>query len=435
MSPITPTVGMVGSEGVFRELPATTARGSLMPVPAVKFLVVVMLLLCMSAPEQLFAPFDPDALNPFVGAMKLIVLILGGGLVLICRSGRSLMPIAKPFGLFISWAIVCWLVSGAESLPMRNLVSSFGGIVILAGLGGALEFVGGIRGLVRLMVWALVLVAILSVLLGLIGLQAMPGEIALAGQLELFHGIGMPAYAIAACACLIAWVLGRQLADPSARSVGPILLLLILPMLSFYRAFLIGIIATVIAAALGNLWQNRGNGGRRSGRSTKGLVLLALLSLVAGTIIFSMKTATREEGNELSGREIIWPIEVASVIQHPWFGLGPFGDIQLLFFDERMPQVGAAHSEYLAAAVCYGMPGLLLFIATLVSLWRGVRQYSVSTLEQQACRNAAFLILIALSVTIIAENVIRDPRLFTLYLLFPALCLSGHGTGRQAIVQ
>jgi O-antigen ligase len=117
------------------------------------------------------------------------------------------------------------------------------------------------------------------------------------------------------------------------------------------------------------------------------------------------------------------------------FGLGPFGDVQMLFFDEGLNQVGAAHSEYLGAAVCYGLPGLFLFVGTLVVIRSRIRRYSASTLEERTCKDAALLSLVALSTTIIAENVIRDPRLFCLYMLFPALCLSADASRCQKAVR
>ena len=43
---------------------------------------------------------------------------------------------------------------------------------------------------VRLLVWALVLTALPSVLLGIVSLEAMPGQLAVATQLEWFHGAG-----------------------------------------------------------------------------------------------------------------------------------------------------------------------------------------------------------------------------------------------------
>jgi O-antigen ligase len=416
------TSGSAGSI-VARSYVTGSSRAGSAHVQLVKILVVILFALCMSAPEQLLAPVDPDALNPFAGTMKLFVLGLGCLLVFLCRSIRYLRIIASPFDWLIAWALICWIVSGADILPLRNLVSSFGGILVLAGLCGAAEVVGGVRGMVRLLVWALVIAAAASLLLGLAGIQAMPGERRVPWELELFHGIGISGYMVAACACLIAWMLGRQLADPTAPSVGPILLLLTIPALSFLRAYFIGIVASIIAAVLLAWWRRR-NPLKRSNRGPRRLLLVMLLSLVAGAAVFFMKTGSREEGNELSGREIIWPIEIASVIQHPWFGLGPFGDIQLLFFNEQLPQVGAAHSDYLGAAVCYGIPGLLLFCGALYGLWKRILRYRAVSLEERSCRYAAILSLVGLSITIIAENVIRDPRLFALHLLFPALCLS-----------
>jgi O-antigen ligase len=389
----------------------------------VRLLVLAVFALCMIAPEELLAPFDPFALNPFVGTMKLLLLALGCALVLLCGTSRNLKIIASPFGWLITWALICWIVTGAGLLPLRNLISSFGGILVLAGVCGATEVVGGIRSIVHLLVWALVITAAASLCLGLLGIAAMPGELALPGQLELFHGIGTPAYMVAACACLIAWLLAWYLAHPSARTVGPILLLLIIPALSFLRTYFIGIMVTIMTAVLLSWWRRRKVSGEHFPPGSRRLIVLVMLAVVAGAAVFFLKTGSREEGSELSGREIIWPIEIASVVQHPLFGLGPFGDIQLLYFDEGLPQVGAAHSDYLGAAVCYGLPGLLLFIGALARVWNRIRSYMAVSIEGRACRDAAVLSLVGLATTIIAENVIRDPRLFCLHLLFPALCL------------
>lgn len=390
----------------------------------VKVLVLSVFALCMTAPEDLLAPIDLDALNPFAGSVKLAVLVLGGALVILCGSGKDLKSIASPFRWLIGWALICWFVSGSELLPLRNLVSSFGGIVVLAGLCGAAEFVGGARGVVRLMVWALVITAALSVLLGFLGIEPMLGELSSTGNLELFHGVGGPGYVDAACACLIAWMLARHLENPSARSMVSILLLLIIPVLTLLRAYSIGIVVSVMVAALLARWRRTRNPAARSGAAFKSLALLALFSLAAGATIFLAKTGSREEGSEFSGRDIIWPIEIASVLKHPVFGLGPFGDIQLLFFDEGLPQVGAAHSDYLGAAVCYGLPGLFFFVGAMAGVGKRVRRRATSSAEQRECRDAALLSLAALATTMIAENVIRDPRLFAMYLLFPAVCLS-----------
>lgn len=381
----------------------------------------------MSAPEELLYTRVEAELNPDVGAIKLVLLGLGVAILLICRVRKQHWAIAGPFVMLMAWAVICWFITGADMLPARNLVSSFGGILVLASVCSAVPYIGGIDGIVRLLVWALVLTAAGSVILGILGLQAMPGELALATQLEWFHGVGLPGYAVAGCAVLIAWVLARYLSGPGVWLEPAIMLLLLIPAFTFLRTYLIGIVFSIIAAtyvAITRTRQRRRQGRQIYDRGYKRLLLLLTVILVLAAAVFLLKTNTREEGSELSGREIIWPIEIASIIQHPLFGLGPFGDVKLLYFMEDLPQVGAAHSEYLGAAVCYGVPGLIIFVGTLYVIWKRILRYRPTSLEERSCRYAALFALGSLSITIIAENVIRDPRLFALYFLFPALCLS-----------
>jgi O-antigen ligase len=403
------------------------------PVSLVKLLVLVSLMLCMSAPEELAYSADDRFytdvmvdLNPFVGAMKLTLLGLAFAILILCRRRRRHWAIAAPFALLIPWAVLCWVVAGASIFTARNLVSTFGGILVLAALCAAAEYVGGIRAMVRMLVWALALTVAASVLLGLLGLQAMPGQLPSPWQMEWFHGVGLPGYALAGCAALIAWVLGRYLSGPGVRLEGAILLLLLLPALAFLRTYLIGMVVSIVFAMLVAFRRSRR---RRHGSQIyepgcKRLLFLVTATLAIASVVFFLKTTSRSEENALSGREIVWPIEIASVIQHPVFGLGPFGDVELLRFKEDLPQVGSAHSDYLGAAVCYGIPGLLLFLGALYGIWRRTVRYAPATIDERACRYAALISLVGLSTTIIAENVLHDPRLFTLHLLFPALCLS-----------
>jgi O-antigen ligase len=402
-------------------------------VSLVKLLVLATLLLCMSAPEEL--AYSPDDrfytdvmadLNPFVGAMKLALLGLAFTLLVLCRRRPRDWAIAVPFVFLIPWTILCWVVAGASTLAARNLVSSFGGVLVLAALCAAADYIGGIRAMVRLVFWALALTVVASVLLGLLGLQAMPGQLPSPWQLEWFHGVGAPGYALAGCAALIAWVLGRYLSGPGVRVERAILLLLLLAALAFLRTYLIGMVVSIIFAMLVAFRRSRrrAHGSQTYVPGYKRLLFLIVATLAIGSVVFFLKTSTRSEDEVLSGREIIWPIEIASVIQHPVFGLGPFGDVELLRFKEQLPQLGAAHSDYLGAAVCYGVPGLLLFLGALYGIWRRTVRYVPVTMDERACRYAALISLVGLAITILAENVIRDPRLFTLHLLFPALCLS-----------
>jgi hypothetical protein len=389
-----------------------------------KLLVFSAFALCMSAPEDITWSHGTGDLNPMAGIVKLI--LLGIGTALLCRSKQRVWVLVGPFKWLMAWACVCWIIAGGEVLAFRNLASSFGGILVLSGVCSALEAIGGIRGLVRLLICALITVAITSVGLGLIGLQAMPGEVANQYQLELFHGVGDSYLMVAGCACLIAWVIGRYIAKPFGFIEITTLLLLLCPVLIFLRAFLIGILTSILVAAL-FAWCRHRRLLRDGGKTATGhqrLIILAVAMLLLGSLVLLVKGATREDGNELSGREIVWPIALSSVAEHPVIGLGPFGDIQLLRFDNDLIQVGAAHCEYLAAAVCYGLPGLFLFVWALRRIWKDVRRCPATSLDERACRYAALLSIVALVITITAENVIRDPRMFSLYLLFPSLCLS-----------
>ena len=403
-------------------------------VRLVKLLVLAALVLCMSAPEELFYSQTEVELNPFTGAVKLALLGLGIAILLLCQSHKRHWAIAGPFAMLMGWAIICWMASGADVLAARNLVSSFGGVLVLAAFCAAAEYIGGIRRVVRLLAWALIITVFISILLGIMEFQPLPGQSRLPGELEWFHGVGLPYYAVAGCAVLIAWVLAWHLSGPEIWLEPAVLLLLAIPALVFLRAFLTGIVVSVLFATIVAFQLFRRSEGRLQQiyrRRFKRLLVLATVTLAIGAVIFVMKTAIRAEGEELSGREIIWPIEIASVWQHPIFGLGPFGDIDLLRFKENLPQVGAAHSDYLGAAVCYGIPGLILFGGALYGMWNQIGRFAPVNVEERACRYAALFSLVGVSTSMIAENVIRDPRLFSLYLLFPALCLSAARLHRQ----
>src|SRR5260370_39124551 len=101
-------------------------------VRLVKLLVLVALVLCMSAPEELFYSQIEGDLNPFAGAVKLTLLGLGVAILLLCGNQKRHWAVAGPFAMLMGWAVICWMASGADVLPARTLVSSFGGVLVLA---------------------------------------------------------------------------------------------------------------------------------------------------------------------------------------------------------------------------------------------------------------------------------------------------------------
>src|ERR1700737_194697 len=229
-------------------------------VRLVKLLVLAALVLCMSAPEELFYSQTEPELNPFAGAVKLALLGMGIAILILCRSHKRHWAIAGPFAMLMAWALICWMASGADVLPARNLVSSFGGVLVLAAFCAAAEYVGGIRGVVRLLVWALIITVFISILLGIMGVQPLPGQSRLPGELEWFHGVGLPYYAVAGCAVLIAWVLAWHLSGPEIWLEPAVLLLLAIPALVFLRAFLIGIVVRALFATIVGFQFLRGGG-------------------------------------------------------------------------------------------------------------------------------------------------------------------------------
>src|SRR5258706_12520767 len=148
----------------------------------VRLLVLAAFTLCMSAPEELFYSQTEAELNPFAGIVKLALLGLGIAILLLCEPRKRHWAIAGPFAMLMGWAVICWMASGAEVLPARNLVSSFGGILVLAAFCAAADYLGGIRPVVRLMVWALLVTASMSILLGIMDLEPLPGQSRLPGE-------------------------------------------------------------------------------------------------------------------------------------------------------------------------------------------------------------------------------------------------------------
>jgi hypothetical protein len=209
----------------------------------VEGLILLVFVLCMSAPEELFYSQTEVELNPYVGIVKLLLLGCAAAILFLCRGHIYDWAIAKPFALLMAWAVVCWLVGGADVLPARNLVSSFGGILVLGALCAASERVGGIRVLIRLMAGALIITAIASVVLGIMGFQPLPGESRLPGELEWFHGVGLPGYEVAGCAVLIAWVLALYISGAKIWLELAMVALLAIPSLVFLRTYLGGILS------------------------------------------------------------------------------------------------------------------------------------------------------------------------------------------------
>src|SRR6185369_2225538 len=81
----------------------------------VRLLVIVILVVCMTAPEEVIYPtLGTTALNPYTGTVKTVLFGLAWLVIALCPSRLKVWVIAKPFLLSIAWAFICWIASGAE---------------------------------------------------------------------------------------------------------------------------------------------------------------------------------------------------------------------------------------------------------------------------------------------------------------------------------
>ncbi len=204
--------------------------------------------------------------------------------------------------MLMVWSVFCWVVAGADILPARNLVSSFCGILVLAAFSAAAELLGDIRVLVRLLICALIVGALTSILLGVMGFQAMPGEPAPRrgswNGSTVHRNTGACSGRLCCPDCMGACAV--HISEPGVWMELGVLALLVIPAMSFLRAYLIGIVVSIIVAAFFAFRNSRrkNSDGRLQGYDSryKRLLRLVVVTLGVGIVIFFLKTSTREEG-------------------------------------------------------------------------------------------------------------------------------------------
>lgn len=102
-----------------------------------------------------------------------------------------------------------------------------------------------------------------------------------------------------------------------------------------------------------------------------GIVGAGLAGAVVGPVLIERTFGRGAAGGGIyaAGRDVIWPIFVATIEQHPLFGQG-MGTIRLIVPEDEVKYIGtiAAHNEYLRLAVDMGIFGVVLLILGHV-LW------------------------------------------------------------------
>lgn len=116
-------------------------------------------------------------------------------------------------------------------------------------------------------------------------------------------------------------------------------------------------------------------------------------------------------GFNASGRDVIWPLFVAAIERHPFFGQG-VGTYRVLVDPEQVKYLGsiAAHNEYLRLAADIGIVGLLLLVAGHVA-WLGREWRHLMQPE----RVVVIAFAIAFALHSITDNTLIAPQAIIMY--------------------
>jgi len=108
-----------------------------------------------------------------------------------------------------------------------------------------------------------------------------------------------------------------------------------------------------------------------------GCGLLAASSRASRNIIVRLRS-TLSEGMTGSGRTLLWRDAIKMVPQYALIGCGPEG-FRTAFLPYKSKELGklapqtnneSSHNSYLDAAICFGLPGLVLYVAVIASSMR-----------------------------------------------------------------
>ena len=83
----------------------------------------------------------------------------------------------------------------------------------------------------------------------------------------------------------------------------------------------------------------------------------------------------------MSGRTLIWDTALLYIIRQPFWG---YGQSSLFSFDFAATEI-PAHNQFLDIAIICGIPGMLLFMATLFVAFRALRNYKNSLIARIIC--------------------------------------------------
>jgi O-antigen ligase len=340
------------------------------------------------------------------------------------RPWRCLRPLIPLFPYF-GWVLVCTAINDWDMITIKGLADLLLPYLVTAILAGWI-FEHPEMDFFKKTLWiSFWFIVILTILLGLLGLQPFPGtnDPTPGAPACLFLGVGSPNPFLDLCACLLFLTLAEADKHPVSWVVQRTAIILIPCTMALFRATLGGLLGAVLVAVLLRFRKVQGRrlDTRKNRRIALGLVMLLIAGILSATPILMRKMMTPDGEVSFSGRLDVWPIYLAAAIQHPIWGLGPNGDVRLGTQNVLLYAAGQAHSDYLMQAICYGAPGLLLWMGGMWMLFRRALRLRNGSEKAMHIRLAAIFSFVALGITMIMENKIRGTNGTYLYMLFPVL--------------
>jgi O-antigen ligase len=399
----------------------------------------LMVAFCAGAFPALYAALT-------AGAILLIIAWLGelirGGRVSSPRGGLLWVYVLTPLLLVwllltVTWAPVPHDVRSEWVIWMRSLAVFF---VVVTTLRAPQDL--------RLLASAFCVGAVLSVVIGLLGIGKTYASVTAAGAVaegRLTGGAGDPN--ILAAGLLPALVLAIMLAatarGPGRRAVALLALPLLIVgiVLTQSRGAFVGLIAIIVAG----LWFTPGR------RLEIGLATLVVVAIAAAALAADPTALARVTGNKdssSSGRSDLWTVAWRVSEDHPVVGVG-LGNYKVVAPDYvRRPgqltevnliadEPHVVHNTYLGLLAESGVIGVSIFLAIVVAavdaVRRAARGFQRSPDTAWAFAVAVLVSTIGMLTTAFFLSSGADPRLWLLLALGPALLAGARRPAQPAL--
>ncbi len=383
-------------------------------------------------------PADTKEINPSfeaVGTIWNLVLALGclALAVLPGNAGGSYL-VVTPFIPFFGWALCCWIYQGCDIPGLKSLASSVTPFFFVVGLTKTVKVDRGLKIVIGSLTAGLLLSLVGAVTLGLLGFQPMFGDTLGPYSLSRLVGVGRSSPTVNCALILLAVMVARHLASPRKSSYVWAAALLAIPALAVRRMYFLTACCIVLGASVWGLILalrrkplSLNSTVRRSASIHRVSACLGLLLLLCGVTLLALPTVINKSFTDrgeftASGRENLWPWYLHVALDNPVFGVGPHGDHRIVV-ERAWFSIGAPHNEFLMLSVCYGLPGLFLWVVGMCFLFVRVYKTPCFSYNQMICRFATLLLLLAMPLLMVTGNIIRNLSIMNQFLALPALCL------------